>query len=132
MQAVSTSLRPSPALGGRLLARTAIARRHASRQGDRPRAQEGSEAEPDWEAELAIFKQRTLKPSQLEVQRKIAEEKVDVGRVSNHAGSWLPAAAAAAASAACPAWSKALGHGLSCALACIRAGPVLRGQCGHH
>lgn len=95
MQAV---LRPFPAMGGRLLARAAIVRRHAARQGDRPRAQEGSEAEPDWEAELAIFKQRTLKPSQLEVQRKIAEEKVDVGRVSI---STPPHRSGPAAAAAC-------------------------------
>ncbi|KAI7843748.1 hypothetical protein COHA_002646 [Chlorella ohadii] len=40
-----------------------------------------SEAEPNWEEELKIFKQRTLAPSQLEVQRQLAAEKVDVGRV---------------------------------------------------
>jgi hypothetical protein len=44
------------------------------------RAQE-NEGEPDWDKELQVFKQRTLKPNQLEVQRKIAAANVDVGRV---------------------------------------------------
>ena len=40
--------------------------------------------------ELKIFKQRTLAPSQLEVQRQLAAEKVDVGRVSAcyHTSRW--------------------------------------------
>ena len=50
------------------------------RQQCRVRAQE-SEGEPDWDKELQVFKQRTLKPNQLEVQRKIAAANVDVGRV---------------------------------------------------
>lgn len=51
--------------------------------------------EPDWEQEMSIFKQRTLKPSQLEALRKMEAEKVDVGRVSVrlidviHAGAGL-------------------------------------------
>ena len=49
------------------------------------RAAQDSEGEPDWDAELQIFKQRTLKPSQLEVQRKLAAEQVEVGRVSARA-----------------------------------------------
>ena len=39
------------------------------------------EEEPDWEAEMSIFKKRTLKPSQMEALRKLEEGKVDVGRV---------------------------------------------------
>ncbi|PRW45016.1 ATP synthase subunit alpha [Chlorella sorokiniana] len=50
------------------------------RRGQEARATD-SEAEPNWEEELKIFKQRTLAPSQLEVQRQLAAEKVDVGRV---------------------------------------------------
>lgn len=38
--------------------------------------------------ELKIFKQRTLAPSQLEVQRQLAAEKVDVGRVSQPHAAW--------------------------------------------
>lgn len=66
----------------RLLVHSGYARRGHARNQNRPRAQESSEGEPDWEAEVALFKQRTMKPSQLEVQRKIELEKVDVGRVS--------------------------------------------------
>lgn len=48
----------------------------------RARAQGESEGEPDWDAEVKLFKQRTLAPNQLEVQRQLAAEQVDVGRVS--------------------------------------------------
>ena len=41
--------------------------------------------------ELRIFKQRTLAPSQLEVQRQLAAEKVDVGRVSCRRCCWASA-----------------------------------------
>ncbi|KAI3426327.1 hypothetical protein D9Q98_008700 [Chlorella vulgaris] len=67
---------------GLVLAAPRTVLRGRNGHGLRPRAQEGSEGEsPDWEAELAIFKQRTLKPSVAELQRKIVAEKVDVGRV---------------------------------------------------
>ena len=57
-----------------------VQRSSRARQQCRVRAQE-SEGEPDWDKELQVFKQRTLKPNQLEVQRKIAAANVDVGRV---------------------------------------------------
>ena len=48
------------------------------------KASNAEDVEPDWETEMSIFKKRTLKPSQMEALRKLEEEKVDVGRVSNH------------------------------------------------
>lgn len=81
---------------GLVLAAPRTVLRGRNGHGLRPRAQEGSEGEsPDWEAELAIFKQRTLKPSVAELQRKIVAEKVDVGRVSSHTAAPPPAAAGA-------------------------------------
>ncbi len=72
-----------------------------TRRQCRARATQESETEPDWEAELKIFKQRTLKPSQLEVQRKLAVEQVEVGRVSDP-GRTLWALLLSPTSASCP------------------------------
>ncbi len=49
----------------------------------RPRvaAAEDAPPPPDWDAELSIFRRRTLKPNQLEALRLAAEARVDVGRV---------------------------------------------------
>lgn len=49
----------------------------------------GDPAPPDWDAEMSIFRKRTLKPSQLETIRHL-EEEVDTGKVSLPA--WFPAA----------------------------------------
>lgn len=51
-----------------------------------PRALSNSDDEPDWEQEIRIFKQRTLRPAQLETLRKLEEQQVDVGRVSGRPG----------------------------------------------
>jgi len=53
-----------------------------SRKSPRIIRAEVREGEPDWEAEMSIFKKRTMKPSQLEALRKLEAGKVDVGRVS--------------------------------------------------
>ena len=68
--------------GGAIRRRRQQARRGAARAG----GDEDSELGTDWGQELAIFKQRTLKPSQLEVLRKRREEEVDIGRVSGGGG----------------------------------------------
>jgi len=55
------------------------------------------EEEPDWDKEMSIFKQRTMRSNQLATLREL-ESKVDLGRVStrkDHA-CWHQAAAAAA------------------------------------
>ena len=59
--------------------------------------------------ELKIFKQRTLAPSQLEVQRQLAAEKVDVGRVSGgYHYSWWQSGQGRAGLATCVQLSKLL------------------------
>lgn len=63
---------PAPFQAHRGKARKCVVRRVSAQEGD---------LEADWEQEMSIFKARTLKPSQLEVQAKLAAEKVDVGRV---------------------------------------------------
>lgn len=40
-----------------------------------------SDDKPDWDAEMSIFKKRTLKPSQLEALRKLEEDSVSSGKV---------------------------------------------------
>lgn len=40
------------------------------------------EDEPDWEKEMSIFKQRTMRPNQLATLREL-ESKVNLGRVSS-------------------------------------------------
>ena len=37
--------------------------------------------EPDWDAEMSLFRKRTLSPNQMETLRRI-EEEVDVGKVA--------------------------------------------------
>ena len=49
----------------------------------------GDPAPPDWDAEMSIFRKRTLKPSQLETIRHL-EEEVDIGKV--RLAAWLPTA----------------------------------------
>lgn len=96
----------------------------------RARAQQESEPEsPDWDRELAIFKQRTLKPSQLEVQRKLVAENVDLGRVSGPlpltpAATGTTAALAAASSCARPHLLHLYTH--------FATGAVRPRQCGDH
>ena len=79
------------ALSPRAAQRSRVARHGAA---GRPRAEAGAEPEPDWDAEMSIFKKRTLKPAQLETLRKL-EEQVEVGRVSK-GGSWSSAGGAQA------------------------------------
>lgn len=40
----------------------------------------GDDADPDWEAEMSLFRKRIMKPNQLETLRKM-EEKADIGKV---------------------------------------------------
>ena len=37
-------------------------------------------AEPDWDAEMSLFRKRTMKPNQMETVRRL-EEEVDIGKV---------------------------------------------------
>ncbi len=39
-----------------------------------------SSAEPDWDAEMSLFRQRTMKPNQMQTVRRL-EEEVDIGKV---------------------------------------------------
>jgi hypothetical protein len=45
-----------------------------------------SDEDPDWDAEMSIFKKRTLKPNQLEALRKLEEESVSSGNVRRMLG----------------------------------------------
>lgn len=38
-------------------------------------------AEPDWDAEMSLFRKRTMKPNQMETVRRL-EEEVDIGKVT--------------------------------------------------
>jgi hypothetical protein len=42
--------------------------------------------EPDWDAEMQTFRERTMRPNQLETLRKAEEQNVDIGKVW-----WSPA-----------------------------------------
>lgn len=37
-------------------------------------------AEPDWDAEMSLFRKRTMKPNQMQTVRRL-EEEVDIGKV---------------------------------------------------
>ena len=38
-------------------------------------------AEPDWDAEMSLFRKRTMKPNQMQTVRRL-EEQVDIGKVN--------------------------------------------------
>jgi hypothetical protein len=39
-----------------------------------------SNEEPDWDAEMQMFRERTMRPNQLETLRKAEEQDVDLGQ----------------------------------------------------
>lgn len=66
--------------GDSRLTRTMVATRWAFRS-QKWRTRCGEEP-PDWDKEMSLFRQRTMKPNQLETLRK-KEAETDVGRVSS-------------------------------------------------
>jgi hypothetical protein len=42
---------------------------------------QASGKEPDWDAEMQMFRERTMRPNQLETLRKAEELDVDIGKV---------------------------------------------------
>lgn len=63
------------------LTRSIVASRRACRSLRKWQTRCGEEP-PDWDKEMSLFRQRTMKPNQLETLRK-KEAETDVGRVSS-------------------------------------------------
>lgn len=55
--------------------------RHAASMGRRACRARASGEEPDWDAEMQMFRERTMRPNQLETLRKAEEQDIDVGKV---------------------------------------------------
>ena len=61
-------------------------------------------AEPDWDAEMSLFRKRTMKPNQMQTVRRL-EEQVDIGKVRRYGvTTTLQSICSTFCDAACSCW----------------------------